>query len=111
MTKETKIALIGIPLGFALFYLLQRYVFSKTDKMAPKSKPAVSERDMETAGSAYAEAIADNAPQSVLNELNTTFADEYNCQVHQNASDGSIVITDMAGNQLAIYQQSQTAAA
>lgn len=105
MTKESRIALLGFPIGLGLFYLLERNVFSKKGSDGgSKKKTAATDQDMQEAGAAYAAAIQDNQDASVLNALNSTFATEYNIQVHQLKADGQIVITDMAGNKIATYQ-------
>ena len=105
MTKESRIALLGFPIGFGLFFLLQRNVFSKKgSETSDRKKATATDQDMEDAGAAYWAALQDNQDAAVLNALNASFATEYNIQVHQSKADGTIVITDMAGNKIATYQ-------
>lgn len=104
MTKESRIALLGFPIGFGLFFLLQRNVLSKKGGVADTKQKAATDKEIEEAGSAYFDALQNNEDPSVLNALNASFATEYNIQVHQLKADGQIVITDMSGNKIATYQ-------
>lgn len=102
MQKESKIALLGFSLGFVLFVLSEKLVFSK--KGIASAPPAIQDKDIQAASVAYGEALANNEPASVLQSLNEEFATRYNLQVHERASDQTLVITDMAGTQIATYQ-------
>jgi esterase/lipase len=105
MSKENKVAVLGIGLGFVLFWLLEKQVFSKKgNNNAASKKKEASDQDLEVAVSAFDEALQNREDPATLNALNATFATEYNIQIHQRQSDGQLVVTDMAGNQIAIYQ-------
>lgn len=104
MKKENKIALIAFPLGFGLFWLLNRFVLAPTQVpggRAPSSN--ISDDDLQTAVSAYEEALMNQEDPTTLHQLNDEFADQFNIQIHQRQSDGCLVVSDMAGNTIATY--------
>lgn len=103
MTKESRIAILGFGLGAALFALMQFTVFSKKGSQVKSTPAKASDSDMQVAASAYHEALANNEPQSVLSDLNSSFATQYNIQIQQQKSTGQLIITDMAGNQIGTY--------
>jgi hypothetical protein len=104
MEKTNKIAIIGFGLGFLLFFGMEKLIFSKKGLAVASSKKKPSDAELQIAASAYEEALLNNESQSVLNDMNNEFEEEYGIQVHQKVSDGTILITDLAGNQVATYQ-------
>ena len=105
MKKEDKIALIGIGLGFGLFWLLNRFVISKPANAGSSAPPRKQpkDEDLATAVSAFQEAIDNQEDASTLQALNASFASEYKIQIHQRSEDGTLVVTDMQGSTLATY--------
>jgi len=105
MKKEDKIALIGIGLGFGLFWLLNRYVISRPAALesSPPPKKQPKDEDLATAVAAYQEALDNQEDASTLQALNASFASEWKIQIHQRSDDGTLVVTDMQGTTLGTY--------
>lgn len=105
MNLDNRKGLLGFSLGFALFVLLEKMVLSKTApgkdyKSHIATVPTATDEEMKIAVGAYSEALGAGEPPSVLNDLNTEFAAQYNIQVYQQG-DGQIIVTDLAGNEIA----------
>lgn len=103
MQKESKIAVLGFGLGFVLFVLCEKLIFSK--KGVSATAPSIPDKDIEAAADAYSHALDNNEPDTVLSSLNEGFATRYNLKVRMGSSDNSLIITDLAGNQIATYQR------
>jgi hypothetical protein len=104
MTKESKVAVLGLGGGFLLFVLLNKTVLSKSGAGLLAKKKKVTDEEIQIAIDAYQEALNNNEPEATLNALNNTLSEKYNVQVHREAATGNLIVTDIAGNTIATYQ-------
>ncbi len=104
MTKESKIAILGLGAGFLLFILLNKTVLSKKGGGLLAKKSKVTDEEIQIAVDAYQDALSNNEPESTLNALNSSLSEKYNIQVQKEASTGNLIVTDIAGNSIATYQ-------
>lgn len=100
LSTNSKKVIAGLLVAFPLFLGL-KWVFERKSKGNEKA-PSVnaSPEDIQTAATAYADACLAGEPQSVLNDINTELATEYNIQVYQRKSDGAYIVTDMSGTEI-----------
>jgi hypothetical protein len=101
MTADNKNALFGFGLALLLFYLLQRS-FMKSDSPETNIQPAITDDNINIAITAYQNAINAGEPASVLNDLNTSFVQDYGFRISQRQSDGRFSVTNLSGREVKV---------
>lgn len=98
ISVENRKAIFGFGLAGLLFWLSMRTFLKKKDPA--NNQPLITQDNIDIALTAYSSAVANGEQQSVLNDLNESTAKEYGLRVYQKKSDGTFVVTDLAGNEV-----------
>jgi|SRR6185312_1728438 len=93
-----KAFILGTALGLFLFWgTWQLYIKKQLQQPEP---PPITDKNIDEAVTAYQMALNDNAPVSVLTELNQTYAKDYGLKVYQRRTDGKIVVSNLDGKEI-----------